>query len=210
MTLGITGLNPARQLSLPASGHPRQADVFRCVRQHSQVPRSLECRCQPALVLRARARLAARLDACAIREEPAQPHRVLVVDRFYLVSTEHADTAAPEVPATRTFVAVGGVSSRRPVAEGTIGRRAVAWWTVAYRCTCGGDFDSRLTLGYRRFCNQLSIAFYCCVSSRLGVARHRCFSNRFRRWRRSRIGSRSTLLLVLVCCHVFTSTYSGG
>src|SRR5579859_3031485 len=74
--------------------HARDADVFGRKGQHGQLPGALEGDVQRALMRGARARLAARFDLAAFREEPPQAAEILVVDLFDLVDAELADLAS--------------------------------------------------------------------------------------------------------------------
>jgi len=83
------------------------------------MPGPLQGHAQPALVLRAGAGLAPRLDPGPVGDVAPELGRVLVVDRAYLIDTKPAYLAAPKAPPWTFRIVVAGplppaASSARP------------------------------------------------------------------------------------------------
>src|SRR5262249_50670174 len=82
------------------------SELFGYVRNKRELSRPRNGGLQRALVLRARARDAPRLDLAALRDERRQQAHVLVVDVIDLVRAELADAAPPEEPAAARTIAL--------------------------------------------------------------------------------------------------------
>src|SRR5438270_10638875 len=82
-----------------AHRHPAHADVLPRERQQCHVATALDRRRQRALVVRAGAGLAARLDLTTLGDIAAQTARILIVDDHDLVGAERTNLSARHVTA---------------------------------------------------------------------------------------------------------------
>ena len=143
-TYPLYPVHPCQLCSVPAAGHL----VVRAVGNEREYAGPLDCTGQRPLVLRAHARLAPRLHLVPVRDEPAKPAHILVIDVLHLVHAERADlapriVAGPAAPSLESALTATAAPERRSAATSRSRTAGAcrAWcagrcWTWSCRSRC--------------------------------------------------------------------------